>query len=272
MTEKILTFAHISDTHLHIDPAYTMEGVPYPALPRVQAMIDYLNNFEAEIDLVLHTGDVMHNPAAPEEYATIREILDGIRYPTYYTTGNHDRVAWFQEHFIGRTGDAILPTYDTEFEVNGVQFLLLDSHTPPDIRNAVGVFSAEQLAWLRERTQADDPRPLVVGVHHHALPLLAPWLDRIGTTNGEDFHAALLPAKHRLRGVFYGHIHETLVTARDGIVYYSTQSGWFQTRTYHNQAEPARDPLENPGFNLVTLTERDTFVRVIRVPLGHEGA
>ncbi len=85
-------------------------------------------------------------------------------------------------------------------------------------------------------------------------------------TNGLDLHGILLKAKQRLRGVFYGHIHETIVTTRDGITYYSVQSGWFQTRTWYGQANPARDLTQYPGFNLVTLTDRDTFVRPLRVP------
>lgn len=270
MPEKLVTFAHISDTHLHADREFTMDGVPYPALPRVQAMIDYLNEFDAEIDFVLHTGDLLHSPSAPEEYSEMRAILDGLRYPLHAIPGNHDRVEWFQSHFLGRRADEITPTYQHEMEINGVQVLLTDSHTPPEIRNAVGVLSHAQLHWLDDRCSAADDRPLIVAVHHHLLPLLAPWLDRIGFTNGEDVHEILLKAKDRLRGVFFGHIHETLITVRDGISYYSTQSGWFQTRTFFGQAEPQRDAVTNPGFNLVTLTETDTFIRVIRVPLTED--
>lgn len=267
MTEKLVTFAHISDTHLHIDPNYTGDLVDFPAIKLVQKLINFINDFGAEIDFVLHTGDVMHIPKAAEEYAEIQKVFNSLNYPMHYIPGNHDKVAWLQSHFAGRKAEEITTTFDSEFEANGVQFILLDSHTPPEVGSHVGVVSQEQLHWLDNLLSADDERPLVVAVHHHTLPLLAPWLDRIAMVNGEDLHAVLLKAKHRLRGVFSGHIHETLITIRDGISYYTAQSGWYQTRTYHAQAEPARDPLPNPGFNLVTLTEKDTFVRVIRIPI-----
>lgn len=266
MNDKLVTFAHISDTHLHIDPNFTNHLIDYPAIPQTQKLIDFLNQFEADIDFVLHTGDVMHHPQQPEDYVEIRKIMDGLDYPTYYLTGNHDNVAWMQEHFLGRKPEDITPNYDGEFEVNGVQFIFIDSHTPPEIWNGVGVYHHEQLNWLDGLLSQDGARPLVVATHHHVLPTLAPWLDRIATTNGTDLHQLLLKAKHRLRGVFYGHIHETLITVRDGISYYSVQSGWYQTRTYHAQPEPSLDPLRNVGFNLVTLTEQDTFVRAIRIP------
>lgn len=263
---KLVTFAHISDTHLHINPEHMNSIVDYPAIQSVRTMIDYINNFGADIDFVLHTGDIMHDPGRAKEYRDIRKILDTFNYPVHYIPGNHDRVEWVQSHFLNRAPEEITPTLDSEFEVNGVQFILLDSHTPPPMGKAEGVISDEQLAWLEKLCKTDDPRPLVVAVHHHTLPLLAPWLDRIGMTNGEDLHNTLLHAKHRLRGVFSGHIHETLITVRDGINYYSTQSGWYQSQTHHAQTEPMRNVLSNPGFNLVTLTEQDTFVRVIRVP------
>ena len=267
MTEKLLTFAHISDTHLHIDPNYTDDLVNYPALEPVQKLIDFINNFGADIDFILHTGDVMHLPGAAEEYAEIRKIFDTLNYPMHYIPGNHDKVSWLQSHFAGRKPEEITDNFDSEFEFNGVQFILIDSHTPEEVGSSVGVISHEQLHWLENLLTADDERPVVVAVHHHTLPLHAPWLDRIAMVNGEDLHAVLLKGKDRLRGVFSGHIHETLITVRDGISYYTAQSGWYQTRTYFKQTEPASDMLHNPGFNLVTLTEKDTFVRVIRIPL-----
>lgn len=267
MADKLVTFAHITDTHLHANPHYTNDLIDYPALPPVQAVINFINTLGAEIDFVLHTGDVMHAPGAPQEYAEAARVFAAFEVPVHYIPGNHDHVAWMQQYLVGRSPDQLTPTYDTAFEVNGVQFVLLDSHTPEKIGNAVGVISQDQLRWLEGQLDPTDERPLVVAVHHHTLPLLAPWLDRIGMVNGEDLHNVLVGARGRLRGVFCGHIHEVLVTVRDGVSYYSAQSAWYQTRTYPAQPSPALDPVTNPGFNLVTLTATDTFVRVIRVPL-----
>ena len=144
--------------------------------------------------------------------------------------------------------------------------VLIDSHNQPEIPTGGDLVSQEQLHWLEKICTADDSRPMVVGIHHHTIPLLTS-LDRIRIENGEDLHAVLLKAKDRLRGVFYGHIHETSITVRDGISYYSTQSGWYQLQTYYAQPEIAHDPLPNPGLNLVTITETDTFVRAIRIPV-----
>ena len=266
VTEKLLTFAHISDTHLHHDVTYTNKHIDYPALPAVRRLVAYLNAFDAPIDFVLHTGDVAHYLNAPEEYYAIREMLKDIAYPVRYMPGNHDHVLWFQSHFLQLEPHDITVTYDRNFEVNGVQFIMLDSTRPKEEETASGMVSDEQLAWLDALCSADDSRPLVVTTHHQVIPTQAPWVDNIRLINGDAVHEILLKAKHRLRGVFYGHIHESLVTVRDGISYYSAPSGWYQTQTYHAQEKPSLGFIPNNGFNLVTLTAKDTFVRVIRLP------
>ncbi|MEM9954143.1 MAG: metallophosphoesterase [Chloroflexota bacterium] len=267
MPDKLLTFVHISDTHIHADPDFTGDHVDFSSRSTVQALIDTINTLEMDIDAVIHTGDITHNPEEPEHYHIAKEILDQINYPTYYIPGNHDNVLMFQEEFLGLQPSNINETYDYHFELNGVQFIMLDSHRPITETGSHGLLTEPHLAWLDLLLSAEDARPLIVGIHHHTLPTEAPWLDNIILKNGLDLHQILLKAQSRLRGVFCGHIHESLVTVRDGISYYSVQSAWFQTRTWYDAQDPAHDFIPNAGFNLVTLTESDTFVRFHRIAL-----
>jgi Icc protein len=263
MAEHLLTFVHLSDTHLHIDPEYTGDFVTFSSRPSVAALIDHINALPFPIDFVLHTGDIMTDPQ-PDHYTAARDLLQAIRFPVYYLPGNHDRVEPLQRMMLNRAPADILLPMDYQFEVNGVQIVCLDSVQPD---TAIGKLELSQLQWLSEAATPDDPRPLVVALHHHPIPLESPWLDSIALVNGLELHRILLNVRHRLRGVFYGHIHENVITVRDGISYYSTLSAWFQTRTWYGQAEPFNDPSHDPGFNVVTLTARDTFVRQFRVRL-----
>jgi len=268
LPEHLLTFVHISDTHIHADPTYTGSHVDFSSRQPVQRLIDTINNLEMEIDFVMHTGDITHFPETPEHYHIARDILSQIKYPVYYVPGNHDNVAMFQKEFVGLSDSDIKAHYDYQLDCNGVQIVMLDSHAPVDKPgNHDGHLAEEQLTYLDEICSADDDRPLVIGIHHHALPTEAPWLDGIVLKNGLELHQILLKAKSRLRGIFYGHIHESVVTVRDGISYYSVHSGWHQTRTWYAAENPAREYIHNPGFNLVTLTATDTFVRSRRISL-----
>jgi len=264
--EHLITFAHISDTHLHADPNFT--GGRGNPLSRESALrvIEAINASEAPISLVLHTGDVGHKIGKkPQTYSRAREILGKLHYPVLSIPGNHDRVRTFQQAILGRQKDEIMPHADQDVAFNGVQFLLLDSHAEAETGVASGYLSGEQLQWIIAHASRDDPRPLVVAVHHHPVPMGAQWLDKMKLTNGDQLHEILRGVRTRLRGVFFGHIHETSVTVRDGIAYYSAPSTHFQTNTWPTQLAPQRDAVQMPGYNLVTLTEHQTHVRIVRV-------
>lgn len=266
MTDPALvTFIHLSDTHIHAEPGYTGAHVDFSARPRVQVLVEHINNLDVHVDFILHTGDIMTDPEKAEDYQVAHEVLSQLKVPIHYVPGNHDQTQWLQKVMMGRTRAQITPTLDYTFEHNGVQVIMVDSNTMQP--GGSGHLSDAQLIWLDNLCSAKDHRPLVVGVHHNVLPTQAPWLDSFMLKNGVAFHNTVLKAKHRLRGVFFGHIHENTTTVRDGIMYVSALSGWFQTRTYYNQREAGRDPVQDPGFNLVTLTERDTLVRYYRVPI-----
>jgi len=68
--------------------------------------------------------------------------------------------------------------------------------------------------------------------------------------------------------VLFGHIHESVTIIRDGITYASTQSTWFQSRSWHGQQEFGDDVIHTPGFNVVTLlSSGETFIRAYRAPV-----
>lgn len=254
----MLTFIHISDTHLSPDPEYTtsLGGHIKPHAGTV-ALIEHLNNLPYTPDFVLHTGDVIYDPI-PDACPHAKAIFDKLKYPLYCIAGNHDHPQTLFKTFH--------PEYQKtyyEFERAGVQFICLDSNgpaTPP-----AGNVTDEQLSWLSERCMADDNRPLVIAVHHNVLPVSIPWLDDyMGITNGEAVHAAILPARDRIRGVFFGHVHQNVDIVRDGIHYCSVLSPWLQFESYPSLEQSTPDVDAEPGYNVVTITQNQTFIRRCR--------
>lgn len=258
-SDVVLSFVHLSDTHINPNPAYNIPEADYTPVEGARALVAQINALPFAPDFVLHTGDIAYNPD-PDAYALAREILGQIRYPTYYLRGNHDDAQALQRVAAG-SAEARDP-FDYEFEVNGVQIVCLDSNRPA--RYAGGSVSDAQLDWLRAVCSASDPRPLVVAVHHNVLPMGSPFWDTfMRMDNGEAFHQALLPARDRLRGVFFGHVHQNTSTVRDGILYSSVLSSWYQLHTYPGLAAIVSDRAD-PGFAVVTLTRTQTFIRYYR--------
>lgn len=257
MNPALLTFVHISDTHISPDPAYGVAGHVPAANAAAEALVRELLRLPFEPDFVLHTGDVVYDPVAAA-YDTARDILCRIPFPVYYATGNHDDSAALQRALLRREE----PKQPFCHEVNrgGVQGVVLDS-TGPAVPPG-GFITADQLVWLAQTCDPADPRPLWVGVHHNILAAGSAWLDDyMRTTNGDDLHQALLPLRGRLRGVFYGHVHQSLTTVRDGILYASAPSPWVAFQAWPDSWQTVRGEFPESGFNVVTITAEQTFMR-----------
>lgn len=257
MSDILLHFVHISDTHISHDPQYQQAELNRSPTPAAEALVEQINNLPFEPAFVLHTGDVTYDPQEPA-YELARSILGRIRWPVHYIPGNHDSAEMLQRVFLQR--DALQPTWNTSFDVNGVQVVLLDSTGPA--KPPSGTVSEEQLEWLRGITESGDTHPLVIAVHHNTLATHIPWLDNfMRMANGDALHAALLPARERIRGVFYGHIHQNAQTIRDGILYSSVLSSWYQIHSWPGQTETMLELDAEPGFNVVTITADQTHIR-----------
>jgi 3',5'-cyclic-AMP phosphodiesterase len=266
-SEALMRFVHVSDTHISADPTYTHDEADYTALQGAQALVRELNALPFTPDFVMHTGDVAFDPHE-SAYLKSREVLSQIKHPVYYIPGNHDNTEMFQRVFLGAR--EIRETFDYEFEVNGVQIVCMDSNRPAEY--AGGAVSTKQLEWLQAICKSNDPRPLVVMVHHNVLPVGSPFWDTfMRMKNGDDFHRVLCYARQRIRGVFHGHVHQATETYRDGILYSSVPSTWYQLTCFPGQSNIIEDRDAEPGFNVVTITRTSTFIRRHRFRVPEHG-
>jgi len=256
---ETLYFVHISDTHLGPTAGYGRHG--HVALPCAQRLVDVINNLPVKPDFVIHTGDVVTDPH-PASYALAAETLGDLRVPIYYVRGNHDSAADIKKYLSmgprqDLNSDPDLLSY--AFDRKGYRFLVLDARGPSDI-DPQGYLSAEQMALVRREAQAEGP-PLLIFVHYPTLPMDSPWMnDNMLIVNGGEFHQALLPAKNRLRAVFNGHVHRSMQTIRDGIVYIAAGSSFSQFTAWPNDEIVGYDAQARPAFNFVHLTAQQTIV------------
>ena len=258
MSEILLRFVHISDTHISADPHYNDYKSPHTPLIGARCARP-----RAEPSALPARFRPPHRrrrlqPGRAIAYHAARDILSAIQAPVYYLAGNHDDPAALQRVMLG--AETISDPFEYEFEVNGVQIVTVDSNRPAEPPR--GRVSADQLARLERICRADDDRPLIVATHHNVLPVGTVWWDEyMRMENGEDFHRALLPARDRLRGVFFGHVHQSTDTLRDGILYVSTPSSWTQIFNYPGQIETEIERNAQPGFSVVTITREQTHIR-----------
>lgn len=263
MTEILLRFVHISDTH-YAPTTYQCPPSRFDTRRGMTELIQRVNALPFDFDFVLHTGDVAYDPH-PAIYDEIAPLMAQLKAPVLYVPGNHDHSGTLQTALMGRE-DIATPLY-YETERNGVRLIFLDSNSYGEVQPPAGRVSEAQLAWLAERIDQPDNRPIVVAVHH---PLIrthtSQWYDVfMMTVNGDDVHAILRRAGTRLRGVFFGHVHQDMTFYRDGILYSSTVSSWTQFFTHPNQDMQTLNDLDSdPGFHLVTVSTEGTLVQPYR--------
>lgn len=262
MPDITLRFVHLSDTHIHADPTYGADAErgenPYSIQQGARALVEAVNELPFQPDFILHTGDVAYDPDE-SAYVAARDILGKLKAPVYYVPGNHDDAAMLQRIVIGR--EPLIP-HDYEFEVNGVQIVVVDSNQPYQMDSPSSHLTAAQIARLHALAAARDDRPLLVATHHNVLPTAIPWWDDyMRMQNGEEFHMALLPAQHRLLGVLHGHVHMQTQVTRDGIAYSSAMSSWFNLVCEPGQTETIFDRRALPAFNVCTVVGRQMYIR-----------
>ncbi len=244
-----LTFVQISDTHL--GPARDWEFYGQNPRRHLEQLVCLIKTFPQAPDFVVHTGDVSSDKSAAS-YDLAREILAGLSVPLYVVCGNHDDRDLLRDYFgapPAPSGDPGGPL-DYRFEVKGERFIVLDGHSAA-VRDPLGQLSAEQLEWVRAEAQPDGP-PLTVFVHYPPFTIGSPWYDEnMPLVNGAALHAALLPARDRLRGVFFGHAHRSFHVQRGGITYTCAGSSVSGYAWRPWDAMPAVDPDAPPQYNVV---------------------
>lgn len=249
----ILTFVHITDTHL--GPALDYEFNGYHPARYLRRVVDLINAFPVQPDFVLHTGDLINDRSAAS-YEIAQGILCDLRAPLYLVNGNHDDRALLRTFFDAPAHpDAALQDdpdapLDYTFTIKGERFVVIDGNHR-DVRDPLGKLRDSQLEWLQSEI-ASCELPFTVLMHYPPFLMNSPWLnENMPLLNGDNLHAALLPARDRLRGVFFGHLHRGCQIMRDGITYTCAASAVSQYAWRPWDETPQRDHDFAPGYNVV---------------------
>ncbi len=166
-----MIIAQITDTHLlaENDPD---EVAARRRIADLRAAIAAINALDPAPDMVIHSGDIVHNGTAAE-YGLARELMDELKAPYIATVGNKDRRGPFRDAFADRGflpkgGEFIQYAVDLE----GVRLIAGDSLHVPERRGHV---CAERLAALNSLLSGARNRPCVMFIHHP--PVKVPAFD-----------------------------------------------------------------------------------------------
>ncbi|MBN8548499.1 MAG: metallophosphoesterase [Deltaproteobacteria bacterium] len=255
-----LRIAHLSDSHLgqEGDPEILHPGT----VSRLESVVAVLESLGAELDLIVHTGDVTH-ATTPENYKIVVDRLSRLSVPTLLVPGNHDDRSIFPL-CVGPTlsvtdwGISGLISYHADLPELTV--VALDAFSSSLIPYGARV-SAGQLARLR-KVLSERETPVIVLMHYP--PFSTDCVGTDGTIEVEDadaLHAVLVEARQKIRAVLHGHTHLSTQIVRDGILYAGVGSISQSFKGLPQDKEFALDPVPLPMFNLISIGAQSTLIK-----------
>lgn len=195
-----MIIAQISDTHIALDTPDADQRLRDFALT-----IADINALDPAPDVIVHTGDIVHNGRA-DEYAEAVAILDEARAPVYVIAGNKDDRANLRAAFAG--GGYLVPDgrfIDYSVEDYPVRLIAVD--TLSSVSNK-GDFCPERTRRLIDAIDAGTARPIAVFAHHPPFEVpVGPDPINFETVEMMERLCQALQHSGRVIGVFSGHVH-----------------------------------------------------------------
>lgn len=194
-----MIIAQISDTHIALDT----DDADRRIRDFERAVAD-INALDPAPDVIVHTGDVVHNGRA-DEYAQAARILAAARAPVYVMAGNKDAREPLRAAFAG---EGYLPEsrfIDYAVEAFPLRLIMLDTLNPDSNK---GDFCAERAARLIEMAQAGGDRPIAVFAHHPPFEVdVGPDPVHFDDPEAMARMRETLQGCARVAGLFCGHVH-----------------------------------------------------------------
>lgn len=235
------TLLHITDTHLYTDSATLLKGIsPQDSFAAVLAHAQ--SKFPSPDSIILG-GDMAQDEAA-ETYLRLADMLHGWQAPFMVTPGNHANIVELNNNLIPAL--AAHSAYSEILQLPNWQVITLNSHVPGRVGGKLGEDELEKLDRLLAEAH---PRHTLIALHHHPVPIVSRWLDRIGLDDRHQLWEIIGRHKH-VRAILCGHIHQELDRVYKGVRVLGTPSCCVQFKP--RQDAFALDGV-SPGYRWLKL-------------------
>ncbi|MEN8128707.1 MAG: 3',5'-cyclic-AMP phosphodiesterase [Pseudomonadota bacterium] len=234
----ILQILQLTDLHLLSDPDQELWGTnTYRNFTRVlnMAIARY-----PRVDLLLLTGDLVHEPLAEAYFVLQKRLLD-LPFPVYHLSGNHD-----DSSLISRCLKGGNIRSENVVRRGAWQIVLLDSNAPVA---SGGRLDGSQLQFLDRALTTHPDHYALICLHHHPVPIRSSWMDAMALVNPQQLFK-VLDGHPRVRGIIWGHIHQEFETERRGVRMMGAPATSIQFVPYCDRF--AQDDL-GPGFRWLGL-------------------
>jgi len=195
-----MIIAQISDSH--IDP---QSDKLQDRLKDLRCVVDDLNNLDPAPDLVIHTGDVVHN-GSQEKYDLALTILGDIRVPFYVCAGNRDDRDLIVKNF--QTGKDMAPTSGfLQYSIDDYPVRLIALDTLSATTN-MGDYCQQRANALSQILAQEPQKPTALFMHHPPFEIVgSKYPFQFDDWDTVDHLASVLKKNNQVKHLFCGHTH-----------------------------------------------------------------
>jgi 3',5'-cyclic-AMP phosphodiesterase len=228
-----------SDPHLFGSADGALRGVA--TLPALKATMAHAERYFRAPDALLLTGDLVQDDAGG--YALLRATFESSQVPVYCLPGNHDI-----PEAMNATLDGAPFQVGGQFIAAGWLVVMLDTWKA---NSAGGRLGKRQLADLAALLARHPDLHVLLCLHHHPVTMDSRWLDKVGLEDAAEF-LALIEKSPRVRGVLWGHVHQSLDRFLNGVRFMASPATCAQFLPRSADFALDRRP---PGYRVLELLE-----------------
>ncbi len=192
----------ISDPHLTPHGQVSVHHQQIDPWVKLATIIDDIRQLPFQPDLIVFTGDLIHNGGADDYqrlHAVIHTMKSEFNCHVRVILGNHDcREAFYEGYLPADPG----PYYANRMRLGNNDFYFLDSKVSG---YEAGWLAPEQLQWLGKHLRQAPTKRAFLFLHH---PLDGPTMANMHYAILQNTPALLSVLRgHNVGGVFTGHVH-----------------------------------------------------------------
>lgn len=237
----------MSDLHL-VPPGEMSEGLDTAA--RLRAAVRSVNHQHADADFCILAGDLTDRGDVVS-YRRLRDITADLAIPVHVTLGNHDHRQRFEEAYGGAHLDGS-GFAQTAIDAKGYRVIVLDSSEPG---RGEGVLCETRLAWLERRLAEANERPVIIVLHHHALPI-GTDVDRLMLEDANTF-IDVLKRHPDVRQILSGHVHLPSTSTFRGLPFTTIKGNSYGVTVHLDGMPGAMKRLDGPAQYALVLADAD---------------
>ena len=201
-----MLIAQLTDTHITV-PKNEI-GDCYVRLEALRNCVSAINKLNTAPDVVIHTGDLVHN-GSDKEYRLTKSIIDELRAPYLITPGNRDSVTALIKNFglhACQNAEAAFLQYAT----NVLDYRLIASDTSTE-NNNLGFLNFQRLAHLDNLLNQQPERSTVIFMHHPPINLSnsKPFKHEYENYRMIKNFAEIIDRNPQVVAILCGHIHRS---------------------------------------------------------------